>query len=109
MEKFCKLEKEGKTYEHLCLYFSNFSEGKNIYSIDNEIQKKEMEIHTYCSGKDGLDWVKEHAEKERIYLNSVKLLAYGFFVGRVEISINNFLYMIDQHNKAFDEILNKIF
>ena len=85
---FCNIESDAKSFELIKLYKSrteSFEDEERklieISTLDNEIQKKEIETHLYLNrvpewdvDKEQSFWVTNYAYSFRVYLNTLKIL-----------------------------------
>ena len=82
---FCILEKDEKTYKHICEYYDAIVWETPLMAIDSIIQKRELENHLKRtkgteSKEEAQNWIQENAEPFRAYLNSLKLLTLFIFM-----------------------------
>jgi hypothetical protein len=77
---FCFLEKDQKTYSHVCEYYDAVQNNIPFMAIDNIIQKRELQYHLekYCkseSKEESQNWIEKNAVPFRSYINSLKLFS----------------------------------
>lgn len=80
MKGFCFLNNDNKTKDYIKLTVDALKQNKNLITVDNQIQAKELQIH--CSRSDDwdkeklmYDWITKNAEAFRIYLNTIKIIS----------------------------------
>lgn len=93
---FCFLEKDEKTYGYIKKYFSIIKDGLPPISMDNFVQKQEIERYLInnnrCLHDRGAitEWINDNSSDFRSYLNSIKMVAL-------------FIYFINRSNKSGGE------
>lgn len=96
-EKFSLLDKDKKTYNHVKKYFIAMIKEKDLNYVDIVIQKDELSNHLkqYCKEHDREEesnWVCKNAHPLRIYLNSLKEIAFFAFMDSRIHCHNDFSY-----------------
>jgi len=109
MNGFSLLPKDEKTFNIVKQYSEDIINHFDLLREDCKLQLKEMEIHKYNTGKDGINWSDCHAENNRAYLNSCKQLAILFYCSNFLIDWDSFCDFTDRLNEIHDPILDKIF
>jgi len=110
--KFCILNEDDKTYNIFLRYNNCLDNNIDLFKEDNKIQAEEILIHRYCCGRDGYDWTENNAEKERIYLNTIKILVYTVRENHLEPTKENCNKCIREINSNYEllqTILCKIY
>jgi len=114
---FCELKKDEKTFTYLKRYIHELSL-ENSVKIDNEFQKKEIEIHCQLNGISIHDcneiskWVTENGKPFRNYLNSIKIVYLVWHcMGHdwEDITWKEFCLLEDKINSVKDTVLDKIY
>jgi len=92
---FCFLDNDEKTYNYVQYYYLSIKKGTPLYTIDMEIQRKEIENYLKSRNLDSndqnaiIEWINNNSPNFRSYLNSIKIIAlYIFFMDKMEL-INN--------------------
>jgi len=80
--KFCRLEKDEKSYRLVLLYMEHFLQNReHCLKLDNTIQWEEIQNHLNRNGlnKDNYEeiqrWITQYSASFRSYLNTLKLAA----------------------------------
>jgi len=81
MMTFCKLEKDGKTYEYVKKYIIWYMhhQDKDFFELDAQVQAEELKKHLENNNFENknqeiLEWIKKYSEKFRMYLNTIKIV-----------------------------------
>ena len=118
MNKFSKLEKDEKTFNHIQLYYDLIVRRTPLIEADLEIQRIELEHHlercnkefdaTECS-----DWIGRNAEAFRAYINTLKVFTLFIYMEncleyRSDIVWEIFCRMVDVFNEEKEIIMETV-
>lgn len=112
---FCILNKETKTYNYMKKYLTFIKDNRGcIISFDNKIQKEELNNHLRINNiKDDRknieveNWIYNHAENFRTFLNSIKILA--LMVESDDCSFDKFCILVDKYNSIKMSLIDSIY
>lgn len=84
-DNFSFLDNDDKTFLHITEYFNALQNGIKLISIDNILQKREIEIHLNKCKKEQtqeetLKWIEKNAVPFRNYINSLKILSLYLYI-----------------------------